>query len=124
MKKSIVNLILITLVLIGLFYTVNNWQPDWISSHYVWLIGIYFGLTALTLGLNKWAIKNKSLVTVFIASQVLRIVFSLALLYLLMSQAPEEANVLVINFFIVYLFYLIFEIITVLSNLRAEFRGP
>ena len=113
-----------TLILVGLFYAVYSWQPQFISSNFLWLIGIYFGLTLLTLRLNKWAIKNKSLVTVFIASQVLRIVFSLALLYLLMSKAPEEANVLVINFFIVYLFYLIFEIISVLSNLRAEFRGP
>ncbi len=124
MKNSLVTLLSLTLVMAGFFYLVNQWQPAWISSNYPWLIGIYFGLTALTLGLNKWAIKNKSLVTVFIASQVLRIIFSLALLYLLMSQAPEEANVLVINFFIVYLCYLIFEIITVLSNLRAEFRGP
>jgi len=124
MKNSLVTLLSLTLVLAGIFYLINSWQPAWISSNYPWLIGIYFGLTALTLGLNKWAVKNKSLVTVFIASQVLRIIFSLALLYLLMSKAPEEANVLVINFFIVYLCYLIFEIITVLSNLRAEFRGP
>ncbi len=124
MLKTVLRLVAMTVLLLGLFYLVEQLKPSWAFSKVYVLIGVFFLLSLLTVRANIWAIKQKSLVTIFIASQVVRIIFSLVVLFLLATWIPAEINILAVNFFIVYLFYLIFEIMELLSNLRAEFRRP
>lgn len=124
MFKTVLKLLGVTLLLLGLFYLLAHLKPHWVFSKVYLLIAVFFLLSLTTVRANIWAIKRKSLVVVFIASQVVRILFSLVVLFLLATWIPAEMDVLVVNFFIVYLCYLIFEIMELLSNLRAEFRGP
>ena len=124
MLKTALKLLAGTIILAALFYLLQRYQPQWVFSNVYLLIAIFFVLSLATIRANMWAIKNNNLVVVFIASQVVRILFSLIVLFLLATWLPSEINMLAVNFFIVYLFYLIFEIIELLSNLRAEFRRP
>lgn len=107
-----------------LFGMLNKLSPAWVSTDVYLLIIFMFFLTGLTAMANIWAHRNNYLVTIFTASQVLRMLFCIGILYFLISSNPSEANALVVNFFIIYLVLLIFEISTLLSNLRAEFRKP
>lgn len=114
----------VTLLLVLLFLTLEAKVPTWVSPRIYYLLGVFYLLTLVTAGLNIWAARQGNLVTIFIASQVLRIILSLVILYIFMRWSPDEAHALVVNFFIIYLSFLIFEIIAVLSNLRAELRKP
>lgn len=124
MYKSLLKLLGLTSLLAILFFGLNALNPGWVATKVYYLLGIFMSLTIVTTRINMWAAGEGNLVTIFIASQVLRIVLSLIIVYLFMRWSPGEANALVVNFFMVYLSFLIFEIMTVLSNLRAELRRP
>lgn len=122
--KSLLKLLVLVLVLAGIFYVVGKFKSTWVSSDVNLLLAFLLIITAGTTVLNTWAHRNKMLVNSFIATQVIRILFCLILLYFLISSNPNEANGLVVNFFIIYLVLLIFEISTLLSNLRSEITMP
>lgn len=119
--RSFLKLLVIVLVLAAIFYVVGKFKSTWVSSDVNLLLAFLLLISTGTIVLNTWAHRNKMLINSFIASQVIRILFCLILLYFLISSNPDEANGLVVNFFIIYLVLLIFEISTLLSNLRSEF---
>ncbi len=58
-------------------------------------------------------------VTIILGSTALRMVLSIILLIILLLRDPEERLILIVNFFIVYLSYLLFEIYSIITNLRT-----
>ena len=126
-KEALINvakLLVVALLMGGTFYLVDQFNTSLVSDNSYYLLAILTLLTALTVLANIWAAKNKLLVISFIASQVIRILLCLVIMYFFISSNPAEANSLVVNFFIIYLIFLIFEISTLLSNLRTEIRSP
>jgi len=122
--KVLLKLLGISVLLAILFRAFNMLSPAWVSTDVYLLIVFMLILNGGTAIANIWAHKNNYLVTIFTASQVIRMLVCIGILYFLISSNPSEANALVVNFFIIYLVFLIFEISTLLSNLRAEFRKP
>ena len=122
--KAWLQLLALTIVIAGIFWSLANYQPHWVSPNVYYLLGFLFLLTSATTIANHWGKQKQILVTTFVASQVIRMLFCIVFLYFFISQDPAGSNALVINFFIIYLVLLIFEISTLLSNLRAEFRKP
>ena len=69
-----------------------------------------------------WGIKNLDAQTqpnLFIAITGIRMIVSLIFVLIVVYKGLENQLLWVINFFLVYLFYLAFEIYTIISNLRA-----
>ncbi len=122
--RTLLKLVALVLLLAAIFFIVGKFKPTWVSTDVNLLLAFLLLITMGTSVLNIWAHRNKMLVNSFIATQVIRLLFCLILLYFLISSNPEEANIVVVNFFIIYLVLLIFEISTLLSNLRAEFTKP
>ena len=56
---------------------------------------------------------------IFLGLTVLRMLLSMAFIGITLYMGIEDRVLWVVNFFAVYLFYLVFEITTILSNLRA-----
>ena len=69
-----------------------------------------------------WGMKNLDAQTrpnLFIAITGIRMIVSLIFVLIVVYNGLENQLLWVVNFFLVYLFYLVFEIYTIISNLRA-----
>lgn len=68
-----------------------------------------------------WGMKNldvQARPNLFIAITGIRMIVSLIFVLIVVYNGLENQLLWVINFFLVYLFYLVFEIYTIISNLR------
>ena len=59
-------------------------------------------------------------VAVFLGTTVFRMLLSIIFITLQFFQGLENEVIWIANFFVVYLFYLVFEIYSIISNLRAN----
>ena len=69
-----------------------------------------------------WGLHNLDAQTrpnLFIAITGIRMIVSLIFVLIVVYNGLENRTLWVVNFFAVYLFYLVFEIYTIMSNLRA-----
>ena len=69
-----------------------------------------------------WGLQNLDAQTrpnLFIAITGIRMIISLIFVLIVVYNGLENRTLWVANFFAVYLFYLVFEIYTIMSNLRA-----
>ena len=69
-----------------------------------------------------WGMENLNVQTrpnLFIAITGIRMIVSLIFVLIVVYNGLENQLLWVVNFFLVYLFYLVFEIHTIISNLRA-----
>lgn len=72
--------------------------------------------------MNAWGVKNidaQSRPNLFIAITGIRMIMSLIFVLIVVYNGLENRAVWVANFFAIYLFYLVFEIYSIMSNLRA-----
>lgn len=79
-------------------------------------------LGIIVVAIAHWALSSfdaQSRPNIFIGLTVLRMLLSMIFLGAVLYIGLEERVLWVVNFFVVYLFYLVFEIYTILSNLRA-----
>lgn len=59
-------------------------------------------------------------VAVFLGTTVFRMLLSIIFITLQFFQGLENEVIWIVNFFVIYLFYLVFEIYSIISNLRAN----
>ena len=89
----------------------------------IWAILIFSALVAVIIGIiNHVGIKKidkLGLPNLFLATTVIRLILSMAFLGIMIFGDIERKVVWVADFFAVYLFYLVFEIYSIMSNLRA-----
>ena len=89
----------------------------------IWPIVIFSSLVGLGVaGLNMYFVKKGSdmgIVNVFLATTVFRMLLSIIFITLNFFQGLEQEIVWIADFFVVYLFFLVFEIYSIISNLRA-----
>ena len=89
----------------------------------IWGIVIFSALLGiLVAGIAGWglsAFDAQSRPNVFLGITVLRMLLSMGFIGIVLFVGIEDRILWVADFFGVYLFYLVFEILTILSNLRA-----
>lgn len=89
----------------------------------VWGIMIFSAfLGVLVSALAAWGMVSfdeQSRPNLFLGLTVLRMLLSMAFVGIVLFVGIEERILWVADFFAVYLFYLVFEIVSILSNLRA-----
>jgi xanthine/uracil permease len=88
----------------------------------IWGIMIFSVFLALIIvAMNSWGLKNldpQSRTNLFLGTTVLRLILSMGFIGAALFLGIENQILWVANFFAIYLFYLVFEIYTILSNLR------
>ncbi|MGW8122479.1 hypothetical protein ACV07N_07440 [Roseivirga echinicomitans] len=87
--------------------------------------GVYIFITVLSFALSigtLFFIKNTDQDVwkgVFLGVMVIRLLFTVAYIGIVLYLGLENRLLFVINLFVVYLFYMVFEIMGLVSNLRA-----
>ena len=89
----------------------------------VWPIIIFSALLGLIVAfIADWGIRNmdaQSRPNLFLGLTALRLIISMIFIGIMIFSGLEDRIIWVADFFAVYLFYLVFEIYSILSNLRA-----
>lgn len=124
--SSILKVIVLTGIISGLFVVLANIESSSTLVHpLIWQILFLQFLVALIITLYHsyfFSKKEENMVNVFLGSTLIRLVLSIAVMVYLLFQTEEKRLILVVDFFLVYLFYMVFEIMGIISNLRAISR--
>ena len=116
-------LIVLTLALAGITLLLQDIaDPQWIHEKTIWVVLFYFVLTWFTglLALYLLKISKENSVMILLGIGVLRITGSLAFVFLILWMGIENILWFVVNFFVIYLLYLLFDIYTFITNLRPR----
>jgi hypothetical protein len=118
-------LLLLTLCLaLVIYFLKNHLFPNWIHEK-VWIILIFFSLFTLLSGifvLYLIHLSKENTSNILLAASVLRLLASAAFFAVLMFIGIDHQMLFVINFFIVYLSYLLFDMLTLITNLRPNLK--
>ncbi|MBO3698898.1 hypothetical protein [Roseivirga sp. E12] len=122
--KQIAISIIVSLVLTAVVFGLQQMESSAQFIHEkVWSIVIFsaiLGLIVVIIG--DWGIRNmdaQSRPNLFLGLTVLRLLLSMGFVGIVLFVGIEDRIIWVANFFAAYLFYLVFEIYSILSNLRA-----
>lgn len=87
----------------------------------IWKILVFLAVTSYLVGvLSLWLLKGstENLLQVKMLGMIIRIIVSLSFIGIMVFRGTENILLFVVNFFILFLFYLVFDIYTFLANLR------
>lgn len=113
-----------TLLIVGTILIFQMVEPRWIY-HNIWAIVVFlFLLTIGTIQLTRLASKklNKQFINVYFAIMTIRLLISLGFAMVFIIKDRENVFAFGINFIVLYLLFLGFEIYTILTNLRTHFK--
>ena len=119
-------LTLFTLVVSLVIYVAHRFYPEFIYHNIEFLMAFFYAIFLFTYFLINLAFKNKdakSAVIINLAAVVIRLIACIISAYFFLRNDPENHNVFVTNFLVIYLFYLGFEIYSILSNLRPNLKS-
>ena len=122
--KQVLHSVIFSVVLTGLTLGLQQ-VPGTETALHSGLLGIviFSALLGLLIAfMAGWGLHNldaQSRPNLFIAITGIRMIISLIFVLIVVYNGLEKRTLWVANFFAVYLFYLVFEIYTIMSNLRA-----
>lgn len=112
----------LSLVLAGLVYLCLLSESLSVFIHEsIWITLVCSGLIALLIAIynaNALSKSDQSFVPLFLGSMLIRFFLSIILTGFLLFKYQDQRLILVFNFFIIYLSYLVFEIYSIIANLR------
>lgn len=122
--RQIIESLIFSIILCGIVLSLQQIEMEKSLIHpQIWSIMIFSALLGIVVAaIAQWALKSfdaQSRPNIFIGLTVLRMLLSMIFIGAVLFIGLEERVLWVANFFVVYLFYLVFEIYTILSNLRA-----
>ena len=121
LKKLTLHLTLFTLGIAAVIYVIENFlKPDWMDGH-AWQVLLFFAvLTWLTGAFTNYLlqISKENSVNIILGGIVLRFLASLGFIALYVIFGVENIILFVVNFFAIYLFYLVFDMYGLITNLR------
>ena len=113
----------LTVLVVGLVYILQVLEVKGILHSDIWSIVIFSSVVGLGVAsINMYFVKKGSdqgIINVFLATTVFRMLFSIIFITLKFFNGLENEVLWIVDFFVVYLFYLVFEIYSIISNLRA-----
>lgn len=118
-------LTVLTLVLCGVVFILNSvWPGPWIHAKIWWIILFYSILTGVTGMISIHLLKKDKLnfASTILGSAVFRLIFSLAFVFIVLWAGDENILWFVVNFFAIYLLYLLFDIYSLITNLRLHLK--
>jgi hypothetical protein len=126
MLKSILQIIGVSLLIAGIAIVLQNLES---TAHLIhpkfWTL--FGGLAIISLLVNFFnqlvlSQQAEDATKLFLATTVLRLLASLGFAAVLIYLGIDNRITWVLNFFIVYIFYLVFEITSLVTNLRPRSR--
>ena len=112
-----------TLVLAGIIFLLNTYlAPQWIHEKIGTVLRFYFILTLLTGLLTQYLLKisKENSVPILLGSSLIRLLASLGFVFVILWSSTENILWFVVDFFIIYLLYLLFDIYTLITNLQPH----
>ncbi|MGI9544486.1 MAG: hypothetical protein ACR2MX_14595 [Cyclobacteriaceae bacterium] len=122
--RPILKLCIFTFILAGLIFLLDQIGVDILHSHIWYMLAFFFGLTLLTMVVVLKSTDPKTYVVFYLSTVVARLLLSVMAAFVFFYFLRGQEVPFVINFFSFYLLFLLFEIITLLSNLRAGNEKP
>ena len=118
-----VRVILYTLILAGVIFLLQkNRQTFWIHELIWAVVWFYFGWTLLSglLTLYFLRLSKDNSVPILLGTGLFRLLGSLGFVFVVLWMGTENLLWFVVDFFIIYLLYLLFDIYTFITNLRPH----
>ena len=119
-KNNHLKFLLATVTLVILIFILQVLLPVVIHSK-IWEIVVFMAITSFLIGLlNAFLLKSfaENFFHIMVLAMILRFIASLGFIGLEVWPGMENIILFIADFFIVFLFYLVFDIYTFLSNLR------
>jgi hypothetical protein len=122
-KKLTLKLLIFSLIIAGIIYLLQEFiKPEWVHET-MWIILSFFVLLTWLTGIFTHyllAISKENAVSIILGGIVIRFLASVGFVAILLFIGVENLILFVVNFFIIYFFYLLFDIYTLISNLRPN----
>ena len=112
----------ITMVVAGLILLFSSFLPQIIHESIWSIFGFVAGLAYFLTVVTRWLyLKSpENLLSLKLLGMIIRILSSLGFIGILVVLGLENIILFIANFFIIFLFYMIFDIYTFISNLRPN----
>ncbi|WP_228527708.1 hypothetical protein [Pararhodonellum marinum] len=97
-------------------------KPEWVHTKF-WEIILFYGLLTLFSGLLiQYLIKisKENFASILLLGTIIRFLASIVFIGVLLYLGVENLILFVVNFFVVYLLYLLFDIYALITNLRPH----
>ncbi|CAN5147628.1 hypothetical protein BH23BAC1_BH23BAC1_01800 [soil metagenome] len=117
----LLSLIGLTIFIRGFFFIFELFDlTDPLVHTFINEIIFYSALIAFVVAAFNYLIfrSGENFISMVLVSTVIRMLLSIIVIMVLLLRGTDRILVLLINFFIVYLIYLLFEIYNILANLR------
>jgi hypothetical protein len=122
-KILTLKLLVFSLLIAGIIYLLQEFiKPEWVHET-MWIILSFFViLTWLTGMFTHYLLElsKENSVSIILGGIVIRFLASIGFVAILLFMGVENLILFVVNFFIIYFFYLLFDIYTLISNLRPN----
>lgn len=115
--------IIFTFFFIIVFFLAKYFAFDTFLHPKRWLIlGFFVGFSFLMHRLIEMGLqgKDKNIIIFYLSATVLRLILSLAFIGFELYRGLQQQELFILNFFVLYLFYTVFEIWNLSSNLRQN----
>lgn len=122
-KILTLKLLFFSLLIAGIIYLLQEFiKPEWVHET-MWIILSFFViLTWLTGMFTHYLLElsKENSVSIILGGIGIRFLASVGFVAILLFIGVENLILFVVNFFIIYFFYLLFDIYTLISNLRPN----
>jgi hypothetical protein len=124
-RQLTVKLFIYSLLIGGLVFVIQAFlRPDWIHSTFWIMLSFFMLLTWVTGMLTSYLIQisKDNSVNILLGAIGIRLMASIGFITIMLLLKTENIILFVVNFFTVYLLYLLFDIYGVIANLRPNSR--
>jgi hypothetical protein len=122
-KKLTLKLLFFSLSIAGIIYLLQEFiRPDWVHET-MWIILSFFVLLTWLTGMFSHyllELSKENSVNILLGAMAIRFLASIGFVAVLLFIGTENLILFVVNFFVIYFFYLLFDIYTLISNLRPN----
>lgn len=121
-KHRLTALIFFTLFLSAVAYALQSWQLAPLHTSIYYIIIFHFFLSLTTTVITNRALQRTPdrFVVLYLATMVLRLLLSFTMVLVVILQEIANKQNFILSFAGVYLVFLVFEIYTLLTTLRAN----
>lgn len=124
-KILTLKLILLSLLLGGVIYVIQQYiKPVWIHESMWTIMAFFIILTWITGMFTHYLLQlsKENSVSILLGGIGLRLLSSIGFVAVMLMLGVENIILFIVNFFIVYFLYLLFDIYMLIANLRPNSR--
>lgn len=124
MKKELLKVAGFSLLVAAFIFLLQQLEPTWIYAKAYWIVFYFFVLYAITIPILWRTAKNNAdnFMGIYFSLMIARLFISLGLAFVFIYLDKENKFTFALNFGLLYLLFLGFEIYTLLTNLRHHFE--